>query len=115
MSSLTQRLFSELESAPEPVQAEALDFVLFLKARLGSSDSPSLIRHTSGVCGGEACVGSTRIAVWMLEEARRAGVTDVELLQDYPALSARDLAEAWAYGEKHPDEINEALRANQEA
>jgi uncharacterized protein (DUF433 family) len=115
MSALTQRLFSEIESASEPVKAEALDFVLFLKARLGSSDTPTLIRHTAGVCGGEACIGSTRIAVWMLEEARRAGVTDAELLQDYPNLSARDLAEAWTYVEKHPDEISEALRANQQA
>lgn len=116
MSVLTQRLFSEIESAPESVKAETLDFVLFVKSRLGfekgGSSAEALVRHTPGVCGGEACLGSTRIAVWMLEEARRAGVRDAELLQDYPSLNARDLAAAWTYVETHPEEIEKAIRAN---
>ena len=33
MSTLTQTLLAEIESAPEPVQREVLDFVVFLKAR----------------------------------------------------------------------------------
>jgi uncharacterized protein (DUF433 family) len=33
----------------------------------------------------------TRIAVWVLEEARRAGVGDLDLLKDYPGLSVFDL------------------------
>jgi len=108
MSVLTQRLLTEIESAPEPVQAEVLDFVLFVKAR----HSGAAIERTPGVCGGEACIGKTRIAVWMLEEARRQGVSDAELLQDYPALSAADLAAAWAYVEAHPAEIESAIQAN---
>ena len=36
MSALTQTLFSEIESAPEPLQREVLDFVIFLKARSSS-------------------------------------------------------------------------------
>ena len=76
MSTLTQRIVSEIVAAPEPVQEEVLDFVLFIKARAGNTPipgSPGRIQRTPGVCGGEACVGMTRIAVWMLEEARRAG------------------------------------------
>ena len=114
MSVLTQRLFSEIESAPESVRAETLDFVLFVKSRLGSGNgaypAESLVRHTPGVCGGDA-----RIAVWMLEEARRAGVTDAELLQDYPSLNARDLAAAWTYVDTHPEEIENAIQANRDA
>lgn len=49
MSVLTQRLLTEIESAPEPLQAEVLDFVLFVKAR----HSGGLIERTAGVCGGE--------------------------------------------------------------
>lgn len=45
----------------------------------------------------------------MLEEARRAGVTDAELLQDYPSLNARDLAAAWTYVETHPEVIEKTL------
>ena len=83
MSALTQRIVSEIEAASEPVQAEVLDFVLFVKARAGiapESGSSGRIQRSPGVCGGEACVGMTRIAVWMLEEARRAGVGTLGLL-----------------------------------
>ncbi len=108
MSVLTQRLLTEIESAPEPVQAEVLDFILFIKAKY----SNGVIQRTPGVCGGEACIGKTRIAVWMLEEARRQGAVDEELLEDYPALCGADLAAAWAYVEAHPEEIESAIQAN---
>ena len=108
MSVLTQRLLAEIESAPEPIQAEVLDFVLFVKSKRSCEE----IEHTSGVCGGEACIGKTRIAVWMLEEARRQGATDEELLQDYPGITATDLHAAWAYVEAHRSEIENAIQAN---
>jgi uncharacterized protein (DUF433 family) len=73
------------------------------------------IQRSPGVCGGEACVGRTRIAVWMLEEARRSGVGDLELLKDYPGLSVFDLEASWQYVEDHAQEISEAIRRNQEA
>jgi uncharacterized protein (DUF433 family) len=118
MSILTQRIVSEIEAAPEPVQAEVLDFVLFVKARAGASPHPGSsagILRTPGVCGGEACVGMTRIAVWMLEEARRSGVGDLDLLKDYPGLSVFDLEAAWQYVETQSQEIDEAIRRNQQA
>ena len=108
MSVLTHRLLAEIESAPEPIQAEVLDFVLFVKSKHAGKE----IEHTSGVCGGEACIGKTRIAVWMLEEARRQGATDEELLQDYPGITAADLNAAWAYVEDHRPEIENAIQAN---
>lgn len=115
MSVITQRLLTEIESAPEPVQSEVLDFVLFVKARNSGTEVAERIRRTPGVCGGDACIGMTRIAVWMLEEARRLGVSDAELLQDYPSLGAGDLAAAWAYVKAHPAEIEKAIRENHEA
>jgi uncharacterized protein (DUF433 family) len=115
MSVITQRIVSEIESAPEPFQAEVLDFVIFLKQRK-SGDGPgkTFIRHTPGVCGGEACIRMTRIAVWMLEEARRAGAMDVDLLADYPDLTRDDLDAAWQYVSTHADEIENAIQANNE-
>lgn len=118
MTMLTQRIVSEIESAPEPIQAEVLDFVLFVKARAGgTADSAAFesIRHTTGVCGGEACIGMTRIAVWMLEDARRSGVGELDLLKDYPGLSVNDLEAAWRYVGTHREEIEQAIRANREA
>jgi len=67
---------------------------------------------TPGVCGGEACVGETRLAVWMLVEARCAGCTDEEILQDYPGLNAASLANAWAYAANHAEEIEKAIAEN---
>ncbi len=118
MTVLTQRIVSEIESAPEPIQAEVLDFVLFVKARAGGTMESAVsegIRRTAGVCGGEACIGMTRIAVWMLEEARRAGVGELDLLKDYPGLSVNDLEAAWRYVETHREDIEQAIRANREA
>jgi uncharacterized protein (DUF433 family) len=72
------------------------------------------IDKTPGVCGGEARIVRTRIPVWVLEQARRLGVTEAELLTSYPALRAEDLGNAWAYVRQHRDEITEAIRANEE-
>ncbi len=114
MSLLTDRISREIESVPEPIQAEVLDFVLFVKARNASAEVSPVIRRTAGVCGGEACIRMTRIAVWMLEEARRSGVSDAELLSDYPDLNEDDLAAAWHYVGEHGDEIASVIAANRE-
>lgn len=115
MSVITQRIVSEIESTPEPFQAEVLDFVIFLKSRKGGERSAkTFIRHTPGVCGGEACIRMTRVAVWMLEEARRARASDADLLADYPDLTREDLEAAWQYTSTHAEEIENAIRANNE-
>ncbi len=73
------------------------------------------IEKTPGVCGGNACIGNTRIPVWLLVSFRRSGCSDAQLLEGYPHLSAADLVNAWAYAEAHPDEIETAIRENEEA
>jgi uncharacterized protein (DUF433 family) len=39
----------------------------------------------------------------------------VRILQDFPHLIAADLANAWAYAEAHPEEIEVAIASNEEA
>ena len=73
------------------------------------------IESTPGVCGGEPCITRTRIPVWVLEQARRLGSTEEELLHNYPTLRAADLANAWAYVRAHTREINELIRENEAA
>lgn len=72
------------------------------------------IESTSGVCGGEPCIVRTRIPVWLLERARRLGVSEAELLRSYPTLRAEDLANAWSYVRSHHTEVDEMIRANEE-
>ncbi len=69
---------------------------------------------TPGVCGGEACITGTRIAVWLLVEAQQLGISEAQLLQDYPHLTAADIVNAWAYAAAYPEEIPAAIRANNE-
>ncbi len=73
------------------------------------------ITKTPGVCGGEACIAGTRIAVWLLVEARRLGMSEAELLQDYSHISAADLVNAWAYADAYPKEIEAVIHANEVA
>ena len=64
--------------------------------------------------GGDACVRDSRIAVWVLVGYRRLGAPDAEILQAYPSLTQADLEAAWAYAAANPDEIDHALRDNEE-
>jgi len=71
------------------------------------------IESRPGICGGEPCIVRTRIPVWLLEQARRLGTTEAQLLGSYPTLRAEDLANAWAYIRSHRDEIDEQIKANE--
>jgi uncharacterized protein (DUF433 family) len=42
------------------------------------------IRRTPGVCGGRACVGATRIPVWLLAGFLKCCLSEESLLQSYP-------------------------------
>ena len=68
-----------------------------------------------GVSGGEACIVRTRVPVWALEQSRRLGMTEDELLRSYPTLRAEDLVNAWAYARSHRAEIEDAIRENENA
>jgi len=72
------------------------------------------IEKTPGVVGGDACIVRTRIPVWTLENYRRLGASDADILNDFPTLRATDLVNAWAYAEAYPDEIETAIRENEE-
>src|SRR5262252_898914 len=71
------------------------------------------IESVPGVCGSDPCIVRTRIPVWVLEQYRRLGASDVDLLRAYPALRATDLANAWAYVRAHRDEVEQQIRANE--
>lgn len=68
------------------------------------------VESIAGVCGGETCIVRSRIPVWLLEQARRLGTSEAELLQAYPTLRAQDLANAWNYVRAHSEEIEAQIR-----
>jgi len=73
------------------------------------------IETTPGVSGGEPRIAGTRIPGWVLEQARRLGMSEADLLQAYPTLRAEDLANAWAFVRAHPREIDRQIRENEAA
>lgn len=73
------------------------------------------IESIPNVCGGDPCIVRTRIPIWVLENYRRLGATDADLLRAYPTLRAEDVANAWAYVRSHRDEIEHQIRENEVA
>ena len=97
-------------SLTRPERAELLQNLV-----RGLGDAFPGVESNPGVCGGEACIVRTRIPIWVLEQARRLGVNESELLRSYPLLRAEDLANAWAFVRSHHDEIERQIRDNEEA
>jgi uncharacterized protein (DUF433 family) len=73
------------------------------------------IESIPGVCGGNPCIVRTRIPVWVLEQARRLGTSEAELLRCYPTLRAEDLTNAWAYVRSHREQIEQQIQENEAA
>jgi uncharacterized protein (DUF433 family) len=98
-----------LELTPQ----EKTQVIELLSQNLGRSGRG--IQKTPGVCGGSACIGNSRITVWGLVNSRRIGISESQLLLDYPQLTANDLVNAWVYADAHADEIESLIVQNQEA
>jgi uncharacterized protein (DUF433 family) len=94
-------------------RAEKAQVLQWIVRDLG--DSFPGIESTPGVCGGAARIVRTRIPVWTLEQARRFGTNEADILHAFPALRAEDLANAWAYVRSHREEIEQEIRENEEA
>lgn len=75
----------------------------------------SWVQKTPVVCGGDACIRRTRITVNGLVHYRQLGCTDAEILAMIQGLAEDDLAIAWDYYAHHPEEIEQAIRENEEA
>jgi uncharacterized protein (DUF433 family) len=94
-------------------RAEKVELLQWIIRDLG--EAAAGVESRPGVCGGEPCIVRTRIPVWVLEQSRRQGVGEADLLKSYPTLRAADLANAWAYVQSHREEIDAQIRANEEA
>jgi uncharacterized protein (DUF433 family) len=79
------------------------------------SDAFPGIETSPEVSGGEPRIVRTRIPVWLLEQARRLGTSEADLLRSYPTLRADDLANAWAYVRSHRAEIEQEILENEAA
>ncbi len=96
---------------PSLTRAEKAQLLQWVARDLG--DAFPGVESIPGVCGGEPCLVHSRIPVWLLEQARRLGTSEADLLRAYPTLRAQDLANAWGYVRAHPEDIDRQIRANE--
>ncbi|MGA0557883.1 DUF433 domain-containing protein [Larkinella sp. VNQ87] len=102
----TEKLLSRMSRAEK---AEVLRWII-----QDLSDAFPGIESKPDVAGGVACIVRTRIPVWVLEQARRLGTSEADLLRAYPVLRADDLTNARAYVRAHREEIERQIAENQE-
>ena len=95
----------------EMTRAEKAELLQWIVRDLGD-DFPG-IESKPGVLDGVPCIARTRIPVWLLEQARRLGTSEADLLRDYPILTVRDLANAWNFVRSHRAEIDAQIEANE--
>ena len=107
----------------EPQEREELLLVLIdmdypvrsndkLLARISNRGYPSIV-STPHVCGGASRLIRTRVPIWTLEQMRRFGVSDSDILRSFPNLRAADLVEAFSYAAHHRREIDQSIMANE--
>jgi uncharacterized protein (DUF433 family) len=92
-------------------RAEKAELLRWIVQDLGD-DFPG-IESKPDVMGGVPCITRTRIPVWVLEQARRLGTSEADLLRDYPTLTVQDLANAWNFVRSHRAEIDAQIEANE--
>jgi uncharacterized protein (DUF433 family) len=76
-------------------------------------DARTGIESRAAVCCGDPCIAGTSVPVWVLEQARRLGISELELLEAYPMLDSQDLANAWAYIRSHRAEVARQIEDNE--
>jgi uncharacterized protein (DUF433 family) len=82
-----------------------------MKEMKQAKDKVSLeIRKTPGVCGGRACVGPTRIPVWLLIAFLKDGLSEESLLQSYPQLTSDHIRLVRDYYRQHTQQIDRDIQ-----
>jgi uncharacterized protein (DUF433 family) len=94
-------------------QVEKAQLLRLIVSDLGES-FPG-VETSPEICGGAPRIVRTRIPVWLLEQARRQGAREPDLLHAYPSLRADDLAMAWAFVDGHADLIEAQIGENEAA
>jgi len=76
------------------------------KHHVQRTEHPHIVK-IEGVCGGEAIIEDTRIAVWhVVDFYYRVGLSVEEILLDWDALTPAQVFDALAYYHDHREEID---------
>jgi uncharacterized protein (DUF433 family) len=98
---------------PTLSRGEKAQILKWVVQQLGDAFPGIDSRHD--VCNGEPCIVRARIPVWLLEQARRLGMSEQSFAEQYPALRAEDLVHAWANARSQVAGIDVEIRDNEAA
>ena len=73
------------------------------------------VEEVPGVCGGYPVIRNTRIAVSLLVEFRRKGVSVEQLAEWYPHVGSDVIKGALAYYAQHPERVDEDIERQERA
>jgi uncharacterized protein (DUF433 family) len=107
-------LLTDIETLEREFEARGMVALDRPRSRTARREYSGIVK-TEGVCGGSARISGTRIPVWQLVADRDVGVSEAQLLLDYPSLRAEDLVNAWSYASSHRDEIQAEIHENEVA
>lgn len=70
------------------------------------------VTRVKGVCGGEPVIRGTRIAVRIVAQDWRAGLSPEEIRERYPHLTLAQVFDALSYMEDHDEEMDRLIERN---
>ena len=114
---LTRLFLLNFTAAPSNAKA---DLVVELPLRVAQillklEHAVKPIRSTPAVMGGDACIRDTRVPVWLLVSYKGQGLSDSELLANFPDLSAADLSAAWDFYAANTEDVMAQRRRHEDA
>lgn len=113
---LAQRLKrSENDVLQDAIELAFTHPLFLMNSEPGAAQSEAPIISTPGVMGGDACIRRTRISVWALVGYKKDGLSDAQILSNFPHLSAADLVAAWDHYAAHSEQVEAERRLHEEA
>ncbi len=73
------------------------------------------VAQVKGVCGGEPVIRGTRVAVRVIAQNWRAGLSPEEIQAEYPHLTLAQVFDALSYAEDHPEKIDALIEEHRRA
>lgn len=73
------------------------------------------VEEVPGVCGGYPVIRNSRIAVSLLVEFRREGVSVEQLAEWYPQVGSEAISGALAFYAQHPERVDEDIERQERA
>lgn len=119
LRAITSFVLGNFEASPSPAPSLS-EFTLkvgdrWIALEAKGADLSQPIRTSPHVMGGDACIRSTRIPVWLLVAFKQDGTSDSRILAEFPGLNAADLIAAWDYYAANTERIESERRRHEEA